>query len=606
MPKTMQPCAVRAGRKPWWPLALVLPLLFLLACPPALAAKAAKAQDPAPADEPVRRLQTLLARKSPSREALKRVEADLEAARAAKPDGQNGAKATFFLARAQEEIARRSGAKADWGKAADTFGAYLDRFSRHMLAPEALYRRGLIRLNRLGDADGAAADFQAILKSHASSARAAKAKSLLRSASHAAAAAGPAAAPPAAAGKKSDPDPAPQPQQDDRPTLLGLRVKNHAQKARVVFDLESRVRYRYQQLGEARVYVDLLGADVGPGVHDEQNLSGGLLRHVRVATRRGEGFVRVVLDFAELKDYSVQVLDAPFRLVLDAQSRDAKPDKPEKPEKSDKADKAASKAQPDDQPERVAPAFATPKGSRKKLAANLVEQLGLSVRTIMVDAGHGGKDPGARGFGLQEKDIALRMALTLGKELKKRGFRVIYTRTTDDFLPLEDRTALANSKKADLFLSVHCNAHTDQSIHGLETFSLNLAKTPDEVRVAARENAVSDKNISDLQMILTDLMLTSKIKESVELARGVQRRTLSAVRSRWSLSDHGNREAPFYVLMGAKMPSALIEIGYITNKAEAARLNTDVYLRTLARGIADGVIEYKQQIERFAARQGAK
>jgi N-acetylmuramoyl-L-alanine amidase len=600
MPKAMQQCAVRAGRKPWWLLAIVLPLLFLLACPPALAAKAAKAQDSAPADEPVRRLQTLLARKSPPREALKRVEADLETARAAKPDGQNGAKATFFLARAQEEIARRSGAKADWAKAADTFGAYLDRFSRHMLAPEALYRRGLIRLNRLGDADGAAADFQAILKSHASSARAAKAKSLLRSAARASSAAGPAAAPPAVAAKKPDPDPAPQSQQDDRPTLLGLRIKNHPQTTRVILDLESRVRYRYQQLGEARVYVDLLGADVGAGVREEQSLAGGLLRHVRVATRRGEGFVRVVLDFAELKDFSVQVLDAPFRIVLDAQSRDAKPDKP------DKADKNAAKAQPDDQPDRTAPAFAAPKGSRKKLAANLVEQLGLSVRTIMIDAGHGGKDPGARGFGLQEKDIALRMALALGKELKNRGFRVIYTRTTDDFLPLEDRTALANTKKADLFLSVHCNAHTDQSIHGLETFSLNLAKTPDEVRVAARENAVSDKNISDLQMILTDLMLTSKIKESVELARGVQRRTLAAVRSRWSLSDHGNREAPFYVLMGAKMPSALIEIGYITNKAEAARLNTDAYLKTLAHGIADGVVEYKQQIERFTARQGAK
>jgi N-acetylmuramoyl-L-alanine amidase len=231
-----------------------------------------------------------------------------------------------------------------------------------------------------------------------------------------------------------------------------------------------------------------------------------------------------------------------------------------------------------------------------------VEQLGLSVRTIMVDAGHGGKDPGARGFGLQEKDVNLRMALILGKALKAKGFRVLYTRTTDDFLPLEERTSMANAKKADLFLSVHCNALSDASMHGFETYSLNLAKTPDAVRVAARENSVSDKNISDLQMILTDLMLTSKIKESVALARGVHKSGLGALRSRWNVADNGTREAPFYVLMGAKMPAVLMEIGYITNKTEAARLAGDAYLKALAGGIAEGIVAYKQQIERYTAK----
>jgi len=147
--------------------------------------------------------------------------------------------------------------------------------------------------------------------------------------------------------------------------------------------------------------------------------------------------------------------------------------------------------------------YALPKGSSKKrLAADLVEQLGLSVRTIMIDAGHGGKDPGAQGYGLREKDVALRMALTLGKVLKKRGYRVLYTRTTDDFIPLPERTDMANSKRVDLFISVHCNASTDPTVHGLETYSLNLARTADAGRVAARENSVSDnKSISDLQMI---------------------------------------------------------------------------------------------------------
>lgn len=586
MPKANKPCAGRARQAANWPLAAVLALLLLALCSPALAAKPA---DSSPADAPVRRLQTLLTRKNTTKDELRRIETELEAARAARPDGPAGAKAAFFLARTQEEIARRGGTKADWGKSADSFGAYLERFPRHALAADALYRRGLIRQNRLGDPDGAAADFQAILKNHPGSSRAAQARGLLRGAPRAEPAK---AAPPPVAAKKAEPaaQPAPQPQPADPPTLLGLRIKNRPQGARVVLDLDGRTRYKYQQLGPTLVYVDLLGADLGPGLREDQAVSGGLLRHVRVV-RRAEGFVRVVLDFAELKDYAVQVLDAPFRIVLDAEGPQAAPAPP-----PDKADK------PDDQPERAAPAFAAPKGSRKKLAAELVEQLGLSVRTVMVDAGHGGKDPGARGYGLMEKDVNLRMALILGKELKSRGFKVLYTRTTDDFLALEERTALANSRKADLFLSVHCNAHTDPGMQGLETYSLNLARTPDAVRVAARENAVSDKNISDLQMILTDLMLTSKIKESVDLARGVHKSGLSAIRSKWTVADHGNREAPFYVLMGAKMPSALLEIGYITNKTEAARLKTDAYLRILARGIADGVAEYKQQIERYATK----
>lgn len=597
MPKAKTPCAVRAGSAVSWPLAAVLALLLLALCSPALAAKQAESS---PADAPVRRLQTLLTRKNTTRDDLKRVEAELEAARNARPDGPAGAKAAFFLARTQEEIAKRGGSKADWGRSADSFGAYLDRFPRHALAADALYRRGLIRQNRLADPDGAIADFQAILKNHPGSSRAAQAKALLRSASRAeppksdAAKPEPAKAEPAkAAAKKAEPAPPPQ---ADQPTLLALRIKNRPQNARVVLDLDSRARYKYQQLGPALVYIDLLGADLGPGLREDQTVSGGLLKRVRVA-HRAEGFVRVVLDFAELKDYAVQVLEAPFRIVLDAEGRAAKAEKP------------AEKAPPEkvaDEPERAAPSFAAPKGSRKRLAAELVEQLGLSVRTIMIDAGHGGKDPGARGFGLMEKDVNLHMAFILGKELKKHGFKVLYTRTTDDFLALEERTALANSKKADLFLSVHCNAHTDPGMQGLETYSLNLARTPDAVRVAARENAVSDKNISDLQMILTDLMLTSKIKESVDLARGVHKRGLTAIRGKWSVADHGNREAPFYVLMGAKMPSALLEIGYITNKTEAARLKNDAYLRILARGIADGVLEYKQQIERYAVKQGAK
>jgi N-acetylmuramoyl-L-alanine amidase len=579
MGKAVHGCAGRArGRAVW-----LLPLLLLALClAPALglAAKAAPAKTAeGPADAPVRRFQTLLSRKNVSKEALRKLEAELEQARNAKPDGLNGAKATFFLARVQQEIAKRSGQKTDWFKAADNFGACADRFPKYQLAPDAILHRGTIRLERLADPDGAQIDFQALRRQYPNSPQAAAAAKLLQRIPKT-----------PAASKRRETQPEPEPAAPDKPQLLEVRPKNVGDSARVVLDLDTRVKYRYQILehrshkGPAgRIYVDLIGARPRPGLAEDMQVQGGILKHIRVAPKDAES-TRVVMDFSDLKDYRVTALDAPFRLVIDGFRTPGA--------------KAATPA-PVAAPEEAPPAFAVPKANRKKIAVDLVEQLGLSVHTIMVDAGHGGKDPGARGYGLQEKDVTLRMALILGKTLKERGFRVLYTRTTDDFLALEERTALANAKKADLFVSVHCNAHTDPSMHGLETYSLNLAKTPDAVRVAARENAVTDKNISDLQMILTDLMLTSKIKESVDLARGVQKQSLASLRDKWTVTDHGNREAPFYVLMGAKMPAVLVEMGYITNKTEAARLKTDAYLRILATGIADGICEYKQQLERY-------
>lgn len=161
---------------------------------------------------------------------------------------------------------------------------------------------------------------------------------------------------------------------------------------------------------------------------------------------------------------------------------------------------------------------------------------------------------------------------------------------------------MANVRKADLFLSIHCNAVEDPAANGLEVYSLNLARTQDAVRVAARENAVSAKRISDLQIILTDLMLNSKIKESKDLAGMVQENILKSVRPKFPLRDRKQREAPFYVLMGAKMPAILIELGYLTNPEEAKRLNNQEFLTRTADGIVNGVVAYKTTIERYASR----
>jgi N-acetylmuramoyl-L-alanine amidase len=224
----------------------------------------------------------------------------------------------------------------------------------------------------------------------------------------------------------------------------------------------------------------------------------------------------------------------------------------------------------------------------------------------MIDAGHGGKDPGAVANGLYEKDINLRMAKILGRELQKQGFKVHYTRTNDTFIPLEERTARANAKNADLFISVHCNAHKKESVKGFEVYYLNLATDAQAVRVAARENGVSAKKISDMQFILSDLMLNSKINESRQMAAMVEDETLKYMRPRHSLASHGATGAFFYVLTGARMPSILVELGYLTNAAEASRLKSEAYLEAMARGLTSGVLSYKKKLERFALNSSGK
>lgn len=442
-------------------------------------------------------------------------------------------------------------------------------------------------------------------------------------------------------------------------------VENGQVRVALVLDRETTYRYQLlgkEKKGDGliRLYIDLDNTAISGSVPRDMKTPDNVIRRIRAAYNR-PGVVRVVLDMEDHAKHAVFSLDSPFRVVLDlqgtrplktavtaaapeqipkqaepapaakqadspsgvAQEAAREPDvfsdwvknlfdtdgkkrktvssasavKPSRP-----AQTAAIPAAPVKQPPPPAKPeeYTPPPGSKQRLG-DLIEQLGLTVKNIMVDPGHGGKDPGAQGrYGIVEKDLNLRFAKILGKKLAEHGFNVSYTRTKDVFVSLEKRTEMANEKKADLFISVHCNAHGSENSHGLETYSLNLARTEDAVRVAARENAVSAKQISDLQLILTDLMLNSKMKESKELAQTVQSGAIKNI-TRFGTKNRGPHEAPFYVLMGAKMPAILVELGYITNKKEAKRLNSDNYLDSLAQGLVNGVIAYKKQIERFAS-----
>ncbi|RLC23133.1 MAG: N-acetylmuramoyl-L-alanine amidase, partial [Deltaproteobacteria bacterium] len=327
-------------------------------------------------------------------------------------------------------------------------------------------------------------------------------------------------------------------------TIRKIRHWSTPNYTRVVLDLAGPVTYKPHLLKSdpahekpRRLYLDLRNARFASDLNQHITIKDGLLRSARVA-RYSPGVVRVVLDMEKsIGSYKVFHLYDPFRIVVDVRQYKAPGAPGTRAGKSSRAGKRRVR-----------------KGIRKAdlpdRTASLARQLGLNVQRIVIDPGHGGKDPGCnRSSRIKEKDIVLSIAKILKRKIEKEiGCEVILTRTRDVFVPLERRTAFANTKKADLFVSLHVNAHRSSRIRGVETYFLNMATDERAVRVAARENATSEKNISDLQAILNDLMLNTKIHESSRLAHDVQEGIISQLKKRYHRADSlGVKQAPFYV-----------------------------------------------------------
>jgi N-acetylmuramoyl-L-alanine amidase len=228
---------------------------------------------------------------------------------------------------------------------------------------------------------------------------------------------------------------------------------------------------------------------------------------------------------------------------------------------------------------------------------SLTRALGLKLGRIVVDAGHGGHDTGTIGpNGVMEKDIVLDVALRLGRLLETRmGADVIYTRDDDTFIPLETRTAIANEHQADLFVSIHANSSSDPTARGVETYYLNFTSNADALEVAARENAVSQKSIFELQDLVKKITLKDKIEESRELATDVQESLYGGLATRRStLRDRGVKKAPFVVLIGANMPSVLAEISFVSNPTDEARMDTPEYREKIAESLYKGIAKYAE------------
>ncbi len=216
------------------------------------------------------------------------------------------------------------------------------------------------------------------------------------------------------------------------------------------------------------------------------------------------------------------------------------------------------------------------------------------VRRVVIDAGHGGHDTGAIGRGgLREKDVTLAIARKVAAQLSELGLEVILTRDDDRFIRLEDRARIANDAKGELFLSIHCNSAASRTLRGIETYTLNTASDRYSIRLAARENSSSERGISDLQFILADLTTKANTDASHRLAARVQGSLVSSLGSRYSgVKDLGQKEALFYVLLGARMPAILVETSFLSHPEEESRLGSRGYQEDVARAISDGVKEF--------------
>ena len=365
-------------------------------------------------------------------------------------------------------------------------------------------------------------------------------------------------------------------------TVSDLRFWSNPNYTRVVIDADKETTFIHHLLKKdpslskpQRLYVDLNQSRLGKTFQKTRQINDNLLKDARAGQYTADT-VRVVIDIKSFKNYKIFSLKNPFRIVIDVWGKDGQPARYAKKE---------------------APVQSVSVPSNQKITPSAIaKQLALGVQTIVIDPGHGGHDYGAPGYlkGTHEKDIVLKLAKKLARKIKEEvNCNVILTRETDIFLTLEERTAIANTQNADLFISIHTNASRDRRAYGIETYFLNLATDDEAIMVAAKENATSTKNISDLQSILLDLMQNAKINESSRLATHVQDSMYHGLRKNYNrVKSKGVKQAPFYVLLGAQMPAILVETAFISNSRECKRLINATYQERVCDSIITGIKRY--------------
>jgi N-acetylmuramoyl-L-alanine amidase len=368
---------------------------------------------------------------------------------------------------------------------------------------------------------------------------------------------------------------------------------------RIVIDQDRPLKFLAFELKKPdRLVFDIQNARLDDAVNKEPiPVNDGILRQVRTSQNTPDT-VRVVLDLASLNSYVAFPLHEPERLVIDVTGEPAEEnEEPGAPQPEGTAETQQKPEQPAQIPSPAANPGADERTDKKM---SLSRQLGLKVRTIAIDAGHGGHDPGAIGrSGLKEKEVTLDIAKRLAALVKDRlDCKVVMTRDSDVFIPLDDRPAIAKTKGADLFVSVHVNANRKRKTRGIETYVQSLrASDRDAMATAAFENATSTKTLSqldtELARILRGLTNQNKEYESVELANYVQNSLIETMRPvKGHVVNLGVKRAFFYVLINTEMPSILAEVGFISNPDEERLLKKDTYRQKIAEALFEGVKKF--------------
>lgn len=385
-------------------------------------------------------------------------------------------------------------------------------------------------------------------------------------------------------------------------TIRAVQRQVLAEVVRVTVEMDREVPFYQERLANpSRLFFDLKDTRTVPALVDAAlRYDDDVVREIRFG-RHPNSTTRIVLDLENVGRYSVFTLYEPYRIVIDCErlAPTAPAVAPTRAESAAADKPAADKPAGSSAPNALVRTPVVPtvnSGGQFSVA----RQLGLGISRVVIDAGHGGHDPGATAFGVSEAELVLDVSLRLEKLLQQQpGMEVVLTRRTDGYLSLEERTDIANRESADLFLSIHANASANAAAAGVETYVLNFALNRQAEAVAARENAASGKTMNSLTGIVKAITLNSKLNESRDFAALVHGSLVRGLRpSNKSLRDLGVKQAPFMVLIGAAMPSALTEISFVTNRPEARLLNSSAYRQKIADSLLAGILKYQQSLKK--------
>ncbi|MCY4389605.1 MAG: N-acetylmuramoyl-L-alanine amidase [Desulfurellaceae bacterium] len=355
-----------------------------------------------------------------------------------------------------------------------------------------------------------------------------------------------------------------------RPALEEIRHTSVPDYTRVIITLSDRADYRHFRVAAdrdhdrpPRIVIDFSSARIDPQLRAPIPVDDGLLKRIRTG-QFSPTTARVVLDLEQIESYTAFPLYSPYRLIIDVKGKSEK---------------------------------TPPRQQAKQSRAPPPPQY-----RIMIDPGHGGRDPGAVGVdGLKEKTVVLAISKRLGKKLESRlPVKVLYTREKDVFVPLPERTAQANATKADLFISIHANASENPRLQGVETYYLNNTNDRATIRLANLENGLASPG-SELSFILSDLYHTVNEPESIALAHTLQNSMMTQVSKRHAQARNlGVKKGPFYVLVGAHMPCVLAEVSFLTHRVQGRLLRSSAYREAIAEGLFQGIARFiKEELPRI-------